>query len=182
MAVIRICDAPLDLAAEISDFFARNAPSGAIVHFIGRMRGRDEGRDIVAMELEHYPGMCEAELARIAEEVTARFALDDLRILHRVGRLTPGEAIVLVATAARHRREAFAGAEALMDFLKTRAPFWKKEHFADGSSRWVEARESDARAARRWRSPGHADETQGAGDMDDADDAHAPARPSEETS
>ncbi|RMF11370.1 MAG: molybdenum cofactor biosynthesis protein MoaE [Alphaproteobacteria bacterium] len=153
MTAIRVCATPIDLASEIADFFARNEGAGAIVHFIGRMRGTDGDARIVAMELEHYPGMCEAELARIAEEVRARFSLDDARIVHRIGRMTAGDPIVLVATAARHRREAFAGAEALMDFLKTRAPFWKKEHFADGTSRWVEARESDERAAQRWVLP-----------------------------
>jgi molybdopterin synthase catalytic subunit len=125
---------------------------GAIVSFIGLCRS-ENGR-LVALELDYYPGMAEAELTRVAQEAEARWPLDAITIIHRHGRITPGEGIVLVLAASRHRRAAFEAADFLMDYLKTRAPFWKKEHLAaggsGGSGGWVEAKDSDDNAAARW--------------------------------
>src|SRR5689334_18178323 len=114
------------------------------------MRSENEGTSITGMTLEHYPGMTEAELARVEAEAGTRWPLQASLIVHRVGALNPADNIVLVVTASAHREAAFAAAEFLMDYLKTRAPFWKKETRADGGERWVEARDSDDRAAGRW--------------------------------
>jgi molybdopterin synthase catalytic subunit len=122
---------------------------GAVASFIGLVRG-DDG--LTALTLEHYPGMTESEIGRIAEEATQRWPLDGITVIHRIGRLTPGDRIVLVAAAAAHRGAAFAACEFLMDFLKTRAPFWKEEE-RDGAATWVEHRASDGEAAARWRKP-----------------------------
>lgn len=122
---------------------------GALVTFTGFCR--DEAGALSALELEHYPGMAEAELTRIGEEAAARFSLIGLVIVHRYGRIVPGEQIVLVAASAPHRQAAFDGASFVMDFLKTSAPFWKKEHGADGTSGdWVAARDADDSARARW--------------------------------
>jgi molybdopterin synthase catalytic subunit len=122
---------------------------GAVVTFTGLCR--DEDGTLAALELEHYPGMAEAEIARVAGEALARWPLIGLTVIHRHGAIRPGERIVLVVAAARHRGEAFAAAEYLMDYLKTRAPFWKKERHVDGSEGgWVEARDADDAAAARW--------------------------------
>ncbi len=123
---------------------------GGIVTFTGLVRGEADGRALASLTLEHYPGMTECELARIEAEAQARFALTDSLIVHRYGRLEPGDPIVLVVTASSHRAAAFAAAEFLMDYLKSRAPFWKKESFHDGSERWVDARETDGAAMARW--------------------------------
>jgi molybdopterin synthase catalytic subunit len=114
------------------------------------VRVGNDGRDVVAMTLEHYPGMTESELARVEAEAAGRWPLQASLIVHRYGRLEPGDNIVLVVTASAHREAAFAAAEFLMDYLKTSAPFWKKELGADGAERWVEARETDDAAAGRW--------------------------------
>lgn len=119
--------------------------AGALVTFSGIVRGGD----VAAMTLEHYPGMTEAALAEIEAEACARWDLSASLIIHRVGRLMPGENIMMVAAASRHRKAAFEAAEFLMDYLKTRAPFWKKEETADGA-RWVDAREEDDAAVARW--------------------------------
>ena len=111
-------------------------------------------RPILALELDHYPGMTEARIAAIAQEAVARFRLLGATVVHRVGRLTPGEPIVLVLTAASHRQAALDGTAYLIDWLKTDAPFWKKEHLPDGSARWVEARAADDDAASRWQVAG----------------------------
>jgi molybdopterin synthase catalytic subunit len=116
-----------------------------VVSFTGLTRGGDVDR----LELEAYPGFTEAEIGRIAEAARTRFALHDLMIVHRIGEIAPGEAIVFVATAAAHRREAFEAADHLMDYLKSRAPFWKKEHGPDGA-RWIEPTERDQADAARW--------------------------------
>jgi molybdopterin synthase catalytic subunit len=129
---------------------ANDAGAGALAAFVGLMRDHNAGRSVTAMTLEHYPGMTESALREIAEEAAARFGLRAVRIVHRVGRVLPADPIVLVAVTAPHRGEAFRGCELLMDYLKTRAPFWKKEE-TDQGVRWVEARESDDAAARRWR-------------------------------
>jgi molybdopterin synthase catalytic subunit len=121
---------------------------GALVSFVGLCR--DEAGSLAALELEHYPGMAEAELERIATEAESRWPLLGLTIIHRHGKIAPGEPIVLVAATSSHRQAAFAACEFIMDFLKSRAPFWKKEHRADGKGGWVEAREADEQALRRW--------------------------------
>jgi len=149
MPTIRIQSAPFDPAHEAALIEAGRRDIGAIVSFTGLCR--DEDGALTALELEHYPGMAEAEIARVAEEALARWPLSALTVIHRHGRVLPGERIVLVIAAARHRGEAFAAAEFLMDYLKTRAPFWKKEHRADGSvGDWVEAKAKDDAAAERW--------------------------------
>ncbi|BBU61874.1 molybdenum cofactor biosynthesis protein MoaE [Methylosinus sp. C49] len=146
---IRIQSAPFDPAHEAALIEDGRRDIGALVTFTGLCR--DEDGTLAALELEHYPGMAEAEIARVAEEALARWPLSALTIIHRHGRILPGERIVLVITAARHRGEAFAAAEFLMDYLKTRAPFWKKEHRADGGvGDWVEAKAKDDAAAERW--------------------------------
>jgi molybdopterin synthase catalytic subunit len=122
---------------------------GAVVAFTGFCR--DEGGRLAALELEHYPGMAEAEIARIAQEAERRWPLLGLTVIHRVGRIRPGEGIVLVLAASAHRRAAFEAAEFLMDYLKTRAPFWKREHLKDGTvGGWVEAKSQDDEATGRW--------------------------------
>lgn len=121
---------------------------GALVAFTGICRS-DKGR-LAALELEAYPEMAEAEISRIVEEARTRWPLDGVRVIHRYGRIAPGENIVLVLTASSHRQAAFEAAEFLMDYLKTRAPFWKKEHLADAEGGWVEASEKDDEAAGRW--------------------------------
>ncbi len=122
---------------------------GAVVSFTGRVRDRSEAQNLIALELEHYPAMTEQALRQLAEQARRRWAIDDLAIVHRVGRLAVGDNIVAVVTVSAHRRDAFEACEFLMDYLKTRAPFWKKEITTDGEA-WVEARASDDVAAQRW--------------------------------
>jgi molybdopterin synthase catalytic subunit len=145
---VRVQRDDFDIAAEVGSLTAGRTDIGAIVTFTGRVRG-NEG-EIAAMTLEHYPGMTEAELSRIEAEARTRWPLQASLIVHRVGELKPGDNIVLVVTASEHRQAAFEAAAFLMDYLKTRAPFWKKETAASGESTWVESREGDERAARRW--------------------------------
>ncbi|HEX8663321.1 MAG TPA: molybdenum cofactor biosynthesis protein MoaE [Beijerinckiaceae bacterium] len=155
---VRIQPEDFSVAEEIAALSAGRADVGAVVTFTGLCR--DEGGRLAALELEHYPGMAEAEVLRVAEEAGRRWPLDGLTVIHRFGRIRPGDNIVLVATASAHRRAAFEAASFLMDFLKTRAPFWKREHLADGTvGEWVEARGEDDAATERWRSvttPGRA--------------------------
>jgi molybdopterin synthase catalytic subunit len=146
---VRIQREDFDIAAEITRLTRGRTDIGAVATFTGLCR--DDG--IVAMTLEHYAGMAEAEIARHVEEAQTRWPLLGVTVVHRYGRLTPGENIVLVVTAASHREAAFAAAEFLMDYLKTRAPFWKKEERA-GAVGWVEARQIDAAAAERWTAGG----------------------------
>ena len=147
--VVRIQAGDFDVAAEIAALTAGRTDIGAVVTFTGLCR--DEAGRLVALELEHYPGMAEAEIARIASEAMARWPLQGLTAIHRHGRIEPGQNIVLVVAASSHRQAAFEAANFLMDYLKSRAPFWKKEHRADGSEGgWVEAKEADDRAAARW--------------------------------
>ncbi len=141
-----------ELGAEVNAISQGRTDIGAIASFVGLARGMNEGSGVQAMTLEHYPGMTEKALAGLVEEARSRWALLDVTVIHRVGRLLPGEPIVLVAVASRHRGEAFAACEYLMDALKTRAPFWKKEETPEGE-RWVEARASDDVAAARWTEP-----------------------------
>jgi molybdopterin synthase catalytic subunit len=146
---VRIQREDFDIGAEIARLTRARANIGAVATFTGICR--DDG--ITAMTLEHYPGMAEAEIERHVEEAQTRWPLLGVTVIHRHGRLTPGENIVLVITASSHREAAFAAAEFLMDYLKTRAPFWKKEERAD-SAGWVEARQIDAAAAERWTEGG----------------------------
>ncbi len=146
--MIRVQREDFDLAAEMAAL-TRGRDSGAVVSFTGLVRG-GSGRDAIsAMTLEHYPGMTEKALEAIEREAHARWPLDASLIIHRHGRLEPGENIVLVITCSAHRRDAFEAAEYLMDWLKTKAPFWKLEEGPDGA-RWVDARESDEQATKRW--------------------------------
>lgn len=141
--MLRIQPEPFDPGAELNAFTARTTGAGAVVSFSGLVRG-DGG--ITAMEIEHYPGMTETAIAAMMEEARQRFSLADAFVIHRFGPLAVGEPIMMVATAARHRVAAFEAAEFLMDYLKSRAPFWKKE----GNGRWVEARDEDETALKRW--------------------------------
>jgi molybdopterin synthase catalytic subunit len=150
-ATIRLQREPFDVAAESEALTRGRTDVGAVVTFTGICRGEESGAPLLAMTLEHYPGMAEAEVARHVEAAQRRWPLLGVTVIHRYGRLEPGEVIVLVATAASHRQDAFAAAEFLMDYLKTRAPFWKKEEAPDGSVAWVNARDSDDAALERWR-------------------------------
>lgn len=143
---VRVQAEPFDLGAEVSGFAARVSGAGAVVSFTGLVR--DPG-GLVAMEIEHYPGMTERAIAGMVAQATARWSLTDALVIHRHGRLVPGEAIMMVATASAHRAEAFQAAEFLMDYLKSRAPFWKKEITAAGAE-WVAAKDSDEDALSRW--------------------------------
>ncbi|MBO0752636.1 MAG: molybdenum cofactor biosynthesis protein MoaE [Bradyrhizobiaceae bacterium] len=145
-ATIRLQSADFDAAAESALLTRGRTDVGAVVTFTGVCRG--DGA-LAAMTLEHYPGMAEAEIARHVAAAEARFALTGVTVIHRYGRLLPGDNIVLVVTAASHRRDAFAAAEFLMDYLKTRAPFWKREERKGGSG-WVDATSADDAAAERW--------------------------------
>ena len=146
---IRIQEADFDIAQEIATLTKGRTDIGAVVSFIGVCRGRENGEAIAALTLEHYPGMAEAEIARHAETALSRWPLTGLTVIHRVGRIVPGENIVLVVTASAHRQAAFEAAEFLMDYLKANAPFWKREESAGGTS-WVDARHHDDEAAARW--------------------------------
>ncbi len=139
-----------DVGAEINALRNGRADIGAIVSFVGCVRDMAQGESISAMHLEHYPGMTENALAEIAQDATQRWSLQDCRIIHRYGELNAGAQIVLVLTAAPHRQDAFLSAEFIMDFLKSRAPFWKKE-ITDGGGRWVDARDQDETALSRWK-------------------------------
>lgn len=145
---VRVQTAPFDVAAEMASL--RQLPEvGAIVTFSGICR--DEGGRLAALELEHYPGMAEAEINRIAAEAATRWPLAGLTVIHRTGRIAVGDDIVLVVTGSSHREAAFAAANFLMDYLKTRAPFWKKEHAVAGAGDWVASRSADDKAADRWK-------------------------------
>ena len=147
--VVRIQREDFDVAVEIARMTRGRADVGAVVTFSGLCR--DEAGTLSALELEHYPGMAEAEIIRIARQATDRWPLSGLTAIHRYGRIEPGENIVLVVAASSHRDAAFQAASFLMDYLKTRAPFWKKEHPRKGSAgEWVEAKSSDEVAAKRW--------------------------------
>ncbi len=148
--VVRIQREDFDTGAEIAAISEGRRDLGAIVTFSGLCR--DEGGLLEALELEHYPGMAQAEIGRIAREASGRWPVDAITVVHRFGRIAPGENIVLVATASSHRQAAFDAANFIMDFLKSNAPFWKKEHRRDGAEgEWVEAKEADELALNRWR-------------------------------
>jgi len=144
--IVRVQREDFDLGAELAALRAGRTDMGALVSFSGLVR---DGGGLAAIELEHYPGMTEKALAAIADEAEARWSLGVCLVVHRYGRLEPGEQIMMVATGAAHRQAAFEAAEFLMDYLKSRAPFWKKEE-AGGAARWVDAREEDEAALRRW--------------------------------
>jgi molybdopterin synthase catalytic subunit len=146
---VRLQEADFDVAAESAALIGGRPEVGAVVSFTGICRGTDEGEPLVAMTLEHYPGMAEDEIARHVAQANRRWPLLGVTVVHRYGRLVPGDHIVLVLTAAVHRHDAFAAAEFLMDYLKTQAPLWKREERASGG-RWVDAKVSDDTAADRW--------------------------------
>jgi molybdopterin synthase catalytic subunit len=146
---IRLQRDAFDVAAEVKKLTAARTDIGAVVTFTGLCRADENGEAIAALTLEHYPGMAEAEIARHVEEAQSRWPLLGVTVIHRFGRIAPGEDIVMVATASSHRQAAFAAAEFLMDYLKTRAPFWKQVEKTSGAN-WVEAKSSDDTAADRW--------------------------------
>lgn len=148
---VRVQEAAFDVSAEIARLTAGGTDIGAVATFIGKVRGSATGQALTSMTLEHYPGMTEDELGKIEHDAVSRFRLLASAIIHRTGTLKPGDDIVLVIACARHRGDAFAACEFLMDYLKTRAPFWKKETAVDGTGQWVDARDCDATASDRWR-------------------------------
>ena len=145
---VRVQEAPFDFGAEADNFARAQSSMGAVVTFSGIVRDTDAG--LLAMEIEHYPGMTEAQLSGFAQSAMSRFNLGDALVIHRHGTLEPGDMIMMVATAAPHRADAFAAAEFLMDYLKSRAPFWKREITRDGVSEWVASRDEDEDALSRW--------------------------------
>lgn len=146
---VRVQTEDFDVGAEIARLRANNPAIGAVASFIGVVRDVNDDAEVVSMTLEHYPGMTEKALEAIVEQARARWNVDDLLVVHRVGRLAPTDQIVLVVATGAHRGEAFAACEFVMDYLKTEAPFWKRESTAAGE-RWVDARETDDDARRRW--------------------------------
>ncbi|WP_250451698.1 molybdopterin synthase catalytic subunit MoaE [Caballeronia sp. ATUFL_M2_KS44] len=149
---VRVQETDFDLSAEVAALRAENPKVGAVACFIGTVRDLNEGSAVETMELEHYPGMTEKSLEGIADQARERWPGSDVLIVHRVGKLKPLDQIVLVATTAMHRAEAFESCAFVMDYLKTQAPFWKKEKTERGE-RWVDARESDDAALARWTTP-----------------------------
>jgi molybdopterin synthase catalytic subunit len=149
MSVVRVQSEDFDFAREIAALHGRDARVGAVAAFIGLVRDVNDASAVSTLTLEHYPGMTEKALMRIVDEAKARWNIYDAVVVHRVGELKPADQIVFVAVSSAHRGEAFAACEFIMDYLKTRAPFWKKEQTPAGE-RWVEARASDDEAAARW--------------------------------
>jgi molybdopterin synthase catalytic subunit len=147
--MIRVQTEDFDLTTELAQLRAQNPAIGAVVSFVGLVRDLNDGATVSAMELEHYPGMTEQALQEIVTQAQARWHLLGVRVIHRVGSLLPLDQIVLVAVASAHRGEAFAACEFIMDYLKTQAPFWKKEQTPDGA-RWVDARDTDEAALAKW--------------------------------
>ncbi len=153
LASISVQEADFDPGAELAALSAGRRDVGALANFVGLVRDANDGSGVSAMTLEHYPGMTEKALGEIIEQAKRRWALLEMRVIHRVGRLEPGDRIVFVGVASSHRGDAFAACEFIMDYLKTRAPFWKREETPAGA-RWVEARDSDDSAAARWSEAG----------------------------
>lgn len=149
----RICvqEADFDVDHELRSLCGGRSDIGATVTFVGLVRDTNLDDAVSGMALQHYPGMTEKALHGIVEEASRRWSVRHASVIHRVGELRPGDQIVLVAIASAHRHDAFEACAFIMDYLKTRAPFWKKELLSDGSSRWVDARPSDGQAAKRWR-------------------------------
>lgn len=150
MSEIIVTETPFDPEAEMLAFRRGKPQSGAVVTFLGLMRDINEGEQVSTMYLEHYPGMTEKALEKILAEARERWEVDALKVIHRVGKLLPEDPIVLVAVAGRHRGVGFQACEFIIDYLKTRAPFWKKE-VTDKGEHWVDARESDDTAEDRWK-------------------------------
>lgn len=150
---VRVQTADFDVGAELEALRGGDPRVGAVAAFVGTVRDLNDGADVAALTLEHYPGMTERALEDICAQARARWDLIDTLVVHRVGPLRPADRIVLVGVTSAHRGEAFAACEFVMDYLKTRAPFWKKERTPQGE-RWVEARDSDDAAAARWSAPG----------------------------
>ena len=146
---VTIQQADFDLSAEVAALRDGDAQVGAVAAFVGTVRDRNDGSNVSAMELEHYPGMTERAIDAMVGEAHRRFDIRSTRVIHRIGTLAPRDQIVLVVVTSAHRHDAFQACEFLMDYLKTQAPFWKKEHRAEGAQ-WVEARASDDTAAERW--------------------------------
>jgi molybdopterin synthase catalytic subunit len=155
-SIVRIQREPFDAAAEAAKLTRGRTDVGALVTFTGICRGSEAGEPIAALTLEHYPGMAEAEIERHAAEANKRWPLSGVTVIHRHGRIEPGEGIMMVAAASSHREAAFAAAEFLMDYLKTRAPFWKQVEKAGGKI-WVDAKATDDAAAGRWSQDGKRD-------------------------
>jgi molybdopterin synthase catalytic subunit len=151
-ATIRLQREPFDVNAEVTALTGGRTDIGAVVTFTGQCRADENGEPIAALTLEYYPGMAETEIARHVDEAQARWPLQGVTVIHRYGRLVPGDGIVLVATASSHREAAFAAASFLMDYLKTRAPFWKQVEKTSGKT-WVDAKAADDAAADRWTTP-----------------------------
>lgn len=147
---VRVQNEDFDAGREIARIRDGNPQVGAVAAFVGVVRDMNDGSAVAGMELEHYPGMTEKAITAIIDEAKSRWDIFDVHVIHRIGRLKPTDQIVLVVVASAHRGEAFAACEFVMDYLKTRAPFWKKEQTPDGA-RWVEARTSDDAAAGRWQ-------------------------------
>lgn len=147
---VRVGPEDFDIQAEYDALCARNTKDGAVVFFVGRVRDLNEGEAVNGLHLEHYSGMTETVLTQLADRAIERWALNRIRIVHRVGDLHPADQIVFVGVSSPHRQAAFDGASFLMDFLKTEAPFWKKETSPGGTSRWLNARQSDTTLADRW--------------------------------
>jgi molybdopterin synthase catalytic subunit len=152
ISTVRIQREPFDAATEAAKLTRGRSDVGALVTFTGICRGSEAGGPIAALTLEYYPGMAEAEIERHVTEAATRWPLMGVTVIHRYGRIVPGEDIVMVVTASSHRQAAFAAAEFLMDYLKTRAPFWKQVEKADGTT-WVDAKATDDAAANRWAAP-----------------------------
>jgi molybdopterin synthase catalytic subunit len=146
---IQLLQEPFDPSIEISNLSRANASMGAVVSFIGMMRDINEGDEVESMTLEHYPGMTESAINKIVEQAQQRWQLGNVTVIHRVGKVRPTDPIVLVAVTSMHRGEAFKACEFIIDFLKTEAPFWKKEQTGRGE-RWVEARDSDRDKLSDW--------------------------------
>ncbi|ASK28364.1 molybdenum cofactor biosynthesis protein MoaE [Neisseria chenwenguii] len=150
--IIRIQNQDFSLQTEYDALLAAGGNTGAVVGFTGLVRDHDTDTRLSAMFLEHYPGLTESEIARIIQTASSRWPLTGCTVIHRVGRLNANEQIVLVLAASEHRKAAFAAAEFIMDYLKTEAPFWKKEIFSDGLESWVEAKKTDQTALEKWSS------------------------------
>ena len=147
---VLISEADFDLSAEVAALRAGDGGVGAVTSFIGTVRDRSDGQGVQRMELEHYPGMTEQSIEAMIDAAHQRFDIRAARVIHRIGVLQPQDQIVMVAVTSAHRGQSFEACEFLMDYLKTRAPFWKKETAADGQQRWVDAREADETALQRW--------------------------------
>lgn len=147
---VAVHEADFDLSDEYTALLAQDRGIGAVVAFVGTVRDLNLAQDVVALELEHYPGMTEKSLHKILEQATQRWSLQAARVIHRVGKMYPGDQIVLVLTASAHRGDAYDANAFIMDYLKTEAPFWKKEWTPEGP-RWIEARDSDDKAMARWQ-------------------------------